>query len=124
MVYLTDSALDNGLNYLTVNGDRLDICSQEPATYTEATSTYSLGNKAGATVGAPQDGDTSGRKVTIGAVTDGSITGDGDVTHWALAKTSATAELLATHTLDVSQTVTTGNVFTTNAIDVTIPDAA
>lgn len=122
MVFLTDNALDNGLNYLTTHGDRVDICSQEPTNYTEATSTYSLGNKTSASVGAPQNGDASGRKVTIAAITDGEVTATDVATHWALTKTTATEELLAAQTLTASQSVTDGNAFSLGAIDIEIPD--
>jgi hypothetical protein len=122
MVYLSDNVLDNGLNYLTTNGDRVDICSQEPTTYTEATSTYSLGEKIGASVGAPANGDASGRKVTIAAITDGEVTATDTATHWALTKTTATTELLAAQTLTAAQGVTDGNAFSLGAIDIEIPD--
>jgi hypothetical protein len=124
MVRLTDNALDSGLSYLNTNGDRVDICSQEPTNYTEATSTYTLGNKTSASVGAPVNGDTSGRKVIIAAISDGSVTGTNTATHWALVKTSATTELLAAQTLSASQAVTSGNTFTLGAIDIEIPDPA
>ena len=124
MVYLTDNALDSGLSYLNTNGDRVDICSQEPTTYTEATSTYTLGNKTSASVGAPQNGDTSGRKVTIAAISDGSVTGTGTASHWSLVKTTATTELLAAQTLSSSQAVTSGNTFSLGAIDIEFPDPA
>ena len=122
MVYITDNALDSGLSYFTSNGTRIDICSQEPSTYTEATSTYTLGNKTSASVGSPTNGDTSGRKVVIAAVTDGSVTGTGTATHWALSKPTATTELLATQTLTSSQAVTSGNTFSLAAIDIEYPD--
>lgn len=35
MAYLNDYVLDNGLTKLDTEGDRLDICSQEPTTYAE-----------------------------------------------------------------------------------------
>lgn len=124
MTFLTDNALDNGLNYLTTHGSRIDVCTQEPANYTEATSTYTRGNKTGVSVGSPQNGDTSGRKVTVAAVTNGAITGNGTVTHWALSKTTATAALLAANSLASSQVVTSGNTFSLDAIDIEIPDAA
>lgn len=122
MVFLTDNALDNGLAYLNTNGDRLDICSQEPANYTEATSTYTLGNKTSASVGSPEAGDVSGRKVVIAAVSDGSVTGTNTATHWALSKTTATAELLATQSLSSSQAVTSGNTWAMGAVDIEFPD--
>tara|TARA_Y100001951_G_scaffold102557_1_gene109412 strand:- start:80 stop:454 length:375 start_codon:yes stop_codon:yes gene_type:complete len=122
MAYLNDLVLDNGLSYVNANGSRLDICSQEPANYTEATSTYTLGNKTSLTAGAPENGDSSGRKSVIPAITDGSVTGTGTASHWGYSKTSATAALLAATSLSSSQAVTSGNTFTLGAIDITIPD--
>ena len=122
MAFLTDEALDGGLDYLTTNGSRIDICSQEPTTYAEATSTYTLGNKTGASVGAAQAGDTSGRKVTVAAVTDGSVTATGTASHWAL--TDGTGELLAVEELSATQSVTSGNTWTVSAYDIEFPDPA
>jgi hypothetical protein len=120
MAYITDSALDAALGDIN-DGDRVDICSQEPANYTEATSTYTLGNKTSVSVGAPADGDTSGRKVTIPAITDGSVTATGTATHWALSHVSGT-ELKAAESLTSSQGVTNGNDFSLGAIDIEFPD--
>lgn len=122
MAFLSDNVFDEGLDYLTANGSRIDICSDEPTTYAEATSTYSLGNEAGASVGAAEAGDVSGRKVTVAAVTDGSVTGSGTATHWAL--TDGTGELLAAEALDSSQSVTSGNTWTLPAFDIEFPDPA
>jgi len=122
--FLTDNALDNGVQYLTTNGGALYICRAQPTTYAEATSTYALGNKNAPTVGSPQNGASSGRRVVISAITDGSITSTDTATHWALVKITATTELLAAQALTSSQAVTTGNTFTTDAISITIPDPA
>ena len=121
MVFLADNVMDSGLSYLTSVGNRIDICSQEPTTYAEATSTFTLGNKTSATVGSPTNGDSSGRKVVITAITDGSVTGTDTATHWALVSSTG-SELLATQSLSSSQAVTSGNTFTLPAIDITIPD--
>lgn len=43
MPYLNDRVLDNGLWVFRNESTRLDICTDEPSTYTEATSTYSSG---------------------------------------------------------------------------------
>lgn len=118
---LNDNVLDQGLNYITTNGDRIDICSLDPATYASATSTHSLGNAA-TTTGAPQNGDVSGRKVTIAAISGGSVTGTGTATHWAL--TDGTGVLIATGSLAASQAVTNGNTFDLAAFDIEIPDPA
>ena len=122
MAYLNDEVLDQGLDYADVNGTRIDICSQAPTTYAEATSTYSLGNKTGLNTGATQNGDSSGRKVVVPAITDGTVTGTGTATHWAL--TDGSSVLIAWQTLSSSQAVTSGNTFTLTAIDITIPDPA
>lgn len=91
---------------------RFDICSQEPTTYAEATSTYTLGNKTSPAVGAPADRSGGGREVTLATFTDGTITGTGTATHYAL--TDGT-NLLATGSLSASQTVTNGNALSISA---------
>lgn len=121
MVFLTDEALDQGLDYLDTNGTRIDICSQEPTTYTEATSTYTLGNDT-VNTGATQDGASSGRRVIVPAITAGSVTGTGTATHWAL--TDGASLFLAAQSLSSSQGVTSGNTFSLTAISITIPDPA
>ena len=122
MAFLNDDVLDDGLQVLTdATSKELHICSQEPTTRTEAVTTYTLGNKSAPTVGAPTDGDSSGRKVVVSAITDGSVTGTGTATHWALVDGT---RLLATQSLASSQAVTSGNTFTLAAIDITIPDPA
>lgn len=123
MVYLHDDVLDNGVTIVDTNCDRLDICSQEPANYTEASSTYTLGNKTGITVSTPANGTGGGRAVTISAITDGSVTGTGTATHFAISDVSGT-QLYAAQSLSSSQAVTSGNTFTLTAFEVRIPDAA
>lgn len=122
MAFISDNVFDSGLAYLTTNGGRLDICSQAPTTYAEATSTYTLGNKTGLNTGATQDGATDGRRVIVPAITDGTVTGTATATHWALTNGSDT--LIATGALTASQAVTSGNTFTLDAISLTIRDAA
>jgi hypothetical protein len=121
MAYINDEVFDQGLDYADTNGTRIDICSQEPTTYAEATSTYTLGNKTGLNTGATQNGASSGRRVIVPAITDGSVTGTATATHWAL--TDGASILVATGQLSSSQAVTNGNVFTLDAISITIADA-
>jgi len=120
MAFLNDEIRDQGLDYATTNGTRIDICSQEPTTYAEATSTYTLGNDT-TTTGATTDGDTDGRKVVVAAISGGSVTSDGTATHWAL--TDGSSVLLATGALAASASVTSGGSFDLAAIDITIRDA-
>lgn len=122
MAYINDEVFDQGLDYADTNGTRIDICSQEPTTYAEATSTYTLGNKTGLNTGATEAGATDGRRVIVPAITDGSVTGTATATHWAL--TNGSAVLIATGALSSSQAVTSGNTFTLDAISITIRDAA
>lgn len=123
MSFIADYVLDAALSKLDTEANRLDICSQEPATYAAATSTYSLGNKTSLSIGAPADRSPNGRKVTVAAISDGTVSGDGTATHWAITDTS-NSRLLATGALSASQAVTSGNAFTLAAFDIGIPDAA
>lgn len=125
MALFADYLMDLALSELDTAANRLDICSQEPTTYGQATTggTYSLGNKTGITVSAPGDRTPTGRKVTISAITDGSVTNTGTATHWALTDTG-NSRLLATGSLSASQAVTATNTFTLTAFDIGIPDAA
>lgn len=120
MPFLSDEVKDQGLDYVDTNGTRIDICSQEPTSYAEATSTYTLGNKTGLNTGATEDGDTDGRKVVVPEITDGSVTGNGTATHWAL--TDGSSLLIATQALSSSQTVTSGNTFSLGEINIVIRD--
>lgn len=121
--YLNDAILDGGLTILDTLGDKLTICSQQPATYTEGNSTYALGNKTSISVGAPADGVSNGRRVTVASISGGSVTGTGTATHWAILDTT-NSRLLASHTLSASQAVTNGNTFSLAAFDITLPDPA
>lgn len=120
MAFINDSVFDSGLAWATTNGTRIDICSADPAgTYATVTAN-TLGNKTVVT-GAATNGATNGRRVIVPAITDGSVTGTGTATHWAL--TDATANVVASGALTGSVAVTSGNTFTLDAISVTIADA-
>lgn len=122
MATLANRVYDNGLSVLSTEANRIDICSTEPATYTAATATNSLGNTTSISIGNPEDGDTSGRKVVVSAVSGGSVTGSGTATHFAISDTS-NSRLLVTGTLTGGgQVVTSGNTFSLNALDIEIPD--
>lgn len=124
MSWLSDEVLDGGLDVLDTSGTRLDICSQEPTTYGQATTdgTYSLGNKTSLNIGAPADRGGGGREVTVPAITDGTVTETGTATHYAITNGSDT--LYATGSLSASQGVTDGNTFTLTSFTIGIPDPA
>lgn len=123
MPFINDRVLDNGLTVLNTEANRLDICNTEPTTYAQATGSASLGNKTSLSVGAPGDRTPNGRKVTVAAITDGTVTATGTASHWAVVDT-VNSRLLATGALSATQAVTNGNTFTLGAFDIGIPDAA
>jgi hypothetical protein len=123
MPTLNDRVFDNGLTVLDTEVNVLHICGTLPTTYTEATSTYSLGNKSSPTVSAPSDRTGGGRKVTVSAITDGAVTATGTAAFYALCDTSG-SRMLAQGSLSASQAVTSGNTFTLGAFDIGIPDPA
>lgn len=122
MAFINDYIFDAALAILDAEADRLDICSQEPTSYAEATATYSLGNKAAVAIGAPEDRTPSGRKVVVPAITDGNATASGTATHWAVVDT-VNSRLLASGSLTNPQVITSGNTFTLDAIDIGMADA-
>lgn len=126
MSFLHSDVLDNGLSVLTsATSTVLHITHTEATTRANAVSA-SVGNKSGPTIGAPGARTPSGRKVTISAISDGTITatstgaGD-DAQYWALIDGT---RLLAAGPLAASQMVTTGNTFSLPAFDVGIPGPA
>lgn len=123
MASLGDRVLDNGLSALDTEADKLFITSAEATTYTQAATTYALGVKNTPTVSAPADRTGGGREVTVGAITDGSVTANGTATHWALVD-SVNSRLLATGALAASQGVTATNTFTLTSFKIGIPDPA
>jgi len=99
------------------------VTSQEASTYAEATSTYTLGNSTSLSIAAPSDRTGGGRKVTVANITDGSVSGTGTATHYAIVDTN-NSRLMATGSLTASQAVTSGNTFTLATFDIGIPDPA
>lgn len=108
MAFLSDDVLDGGLSVLDQATTTLHICSQEPTTLTEATTTYTLGNKTSLNITAPADGSPNGRAVTVAAFTDGAVTATGTATHYAVVDAT---RLLLTNSLAAGQAVTNGNSF-------------
>jgi hypothetical protein len=123
MPFIHDTALDALLNDIQTNAEELHICSTEPADYTEATVTYSLGQKTSLTVNTPADRGGGGREIIIPAITDGAVDGSGTADYWAIVKASATSRLLAAGDLSAPQEVTNGNTFTLTQFTIGVPDA-
>ncbi len=121
MATIADRVFDNGLTVLDTEANKIVVTSQESTTFTEANATHALGNSTSLSIGAPADRSGGGREVTAAAITDGSITGTGTVTHYAIIDTT-NSRLLVTGALSASQSVTSGNTFSLAAFTVGIPD--
>jgi hypothetical protein len=126
MSFLHDDVLDSGLSVLTnATSKVLHITHTEATTRANAISN-SVANKTGPTIGAPAARTPTGRKVTVSAITDGSVTatatgaGD-DAQFWAIIDGT---RLLAAGALASSQMQTSGNIFTLAAFDIGIPAPA
>jgi hypothetical protein len=121
MPFLADTVFDSGLNQLNALRENLYITSAEATTFTQAATTFRLGTKATPTIATATDRSGGGREVIVSAITDGTVTGTGTATHWAITDDSASL-LLATGSLTASQGVTSGNTFTLSSFAIGIPD--
>src|SRR5674476_396871 len=84
---LDDSVIDGSLNIVKNGATQLCLCSAQPTTYAEATVTYMLVLKTGLTAGSftgPVNGDVSGRKLTVNAISGTSVTNSGTAIYVAL----------------------------------------
>lgn len=123
MSYMHDDIQDAACSYISTNTETLYICHTEPTSYAEASSTYALGNKASPGFTGPAAGDASGRKITVDAISDGTVTASGTAGYKALTDNSE-SKLLIVRALASTQVVTSGNTFTLTAWDVEFPDPA
>ena len=123
MATLDNRVFDNGLTVLDTEANKLLITSQEASSFTEANATYALGNTTSLSIAAPSDRAGGGREVVAAAISDGSVTGNGTATHYAVVDTVNT-RLLATGSLTTSQVVSSGNTFSLGSFTIGIPDPA
>ena len=123
-----DYILDNGLTIMDSQATHIYLCHTLPTTFTEASSTYAVGNKnfgAGGAVGAPAAGTPNGRKVDTTAVTDGNITATNaspGAGFWAITD-NTNSRLHAAFSLAAAQPVTSGNTFQLPTFIVRLPNA-
>jgi hypothetical protein len=122
MATLDNRVFDNGLTVLDTEANAIHITSAEATSFANVAS-VTLGNSTSLSIGAPQDRAGGGREVVVAAITDGSVTGTGTATHYAIVDTD-NSRLLATSTLTTSQSVTSGNTFTLSSVAIGIPDPA
>ena len=116
-----DDMLDGSLNIIKNNCTRITLCSQQPTTYAEANATYALADvTVDSTDFTNANGDTNGRKLTIGAQNAVPVDATGTSNHVALLDV-ANSKLLyvTTHT---GQALTSGNTVNIGAWDIEIAD--
>jgi len=114
---VNDTVLDEALEYVRSNADKMTVCSQEPTSFTDANDTYALADVAmGTDDFTIADGDTSGRKVTISQKSGVTVDETGTGNHVALVDT-ANSRLLYVTTA-TSQSLTSGNTMTFESWDV------
>jgi len=103
-----------------VEGTNIQVCSAEPTTFAEATTTFNLASDV---VGSysKANGDTSGRKNTQAGTTDSNITSTGTATH--IAVTTTTGSVLEIVTTCTPQALTSGGTVTVGPFDHEIGDA-
>jgi len=119
MAKFTPDATLDGMLAVIATATRVDVCSTQPTTYTQATTTYTLGNytlTAGAGNGdwTVANGDTSGRKLTLGAQTGNNASANGTAAHLAF---SVGTTLLHVTTV-TSESTNSGSPLDISAVDV------
>lgn len=118
-MFLNDNVRDSGLSWLTSNGTRLHVCSQEPTTYAQAASTYQLGF-GNVVISVPEDRPGGGRRVSVSAIVAAPATATGTATHFAITNGSNT--LCAAGPLAASLGLTATENFSTTVLYVNTPD--
>jgi len=116
-----NDVLDAALNYIKTNGTLMTVCSTEPTTYAEASSTYKLADVVidSSDFTGPAD-DSSGRKLTTTEQASVSVDSSGTAAHIAICD-SGNSKLLYVTTC-TSQALTAGNTVTIPAWKVNIQD--
>jgi hypothetical protein len=117
-----DAMIDASLDYAAAS-TRLVVCSSQPTTYTEATSTYAL---ADVTIDssdfAKANGDVSGRKLTVAAQNGVLIDTSGTALHVALVSVSDTTLRYVTTCTSQALTANGSNTVNVPAWDIEIAD--
>jgi hypothetical protein len=123
MGFIADRVLDYGLMVLTAEADTLHVCTDLPANYEQAADAFSIAVKLAPTISEPFSSDTyPGRKVRVGPVTDGEVTGTALGTFWALVDSTSEA-LLAAGPVATPDMLHAGNLFELAEFTIGIPNS-
>lgn len=118
--FIPDSIIDAQL--ALTEGDVINVCDQQPTTYTEAITTFNLASQAIVSGDFTYaNGDGSGRKWTLTPPTGTSVSTSGTANHVAITNSSDTSLRLVT-TLTTPTAITSGNTVDINAFDNEISD--
>jgi hypothetical protein len=125
-----DAMLDAALNYIKNGATQICVCSAQPATYAEATTThdggaskYKLalkGSLSSSDFTGPADGTPDGRKLTVNQQATITVDASASATHIALCS----ADTLLYVTTCTSQALTAGNTVTIPAWIIRVADAS
>ena len=118
--FMSDAFADSSLEYLRSNAQRQIVCSSQPANFA-AVAAASLADVAVDTGDFTiANGDTNGRKVTVGQQSNVPIDSSGTATH--VVYVNDTSSLLIYGTTCTSQALTSGGTVTVPAHDIEIAD--
>ncbi len=114
-----DDVLDGALDIIRNNANVMVACSAQPTTRAEAVTTYALADVAMASGDFTKaNGDTSGRKLTVGAKSGVTVDTSGSANHVALCDGTR----LLYVTTCTTQALTSGNTVAFPAWDIEIAD--
>ena len=122
MAFINDSALDNGLSWISSTTQTLYITSQLVSSYALATS-LNVGIATMTSVGSPGAGSPDGRSVSVPSTGAGSVTSTATASSWALVNSTG-PYFIASGDLSAAQSVTSGNTFTLTAFTIRYPAPA
>lgn len=117
-----DNVLDAALNLIKTTGNRVFVCTTEPANFAEANGALKLAsaNTDANSYTGPANGDSSGRKITMNQISDITVAANGNAAHVCIGD-SANSILLYVTTC-TSQTLTANNTVSIPAWDIEIAD--
>lgn len=122
--FASDSIMDAALDVIIAEADRMIACKAYPTTYNQALSTthyLAATNVSGADF-TKANGDTSGRKVTVGQKASVAVSATGSVNHIVLVNISGSGSIIYVTQVSTSQSLTNGNTMTFEAWDIEIRD--
>ena len=120
-----DTMLDQALNWIKTNADALYVCSTQPTTYAQASTSYKLAAKTSYSItGSPANGDSSGRKIATNAASSVSVASAGSAQHVAITGSISSTQTLLYVTTCSTKALGTSDKVNIPAFDIEIADAA